>query len=68
MSGGSLTNGFLGHATDLSAVDPETMWAHARVFATQVARRGTLCAAPVTYLYLGGIGALLVVCPTNNWQ
>ncbi len=72
VSGGSLTNAYLGHAADLSAVDPETMWAHARGFATQVARRGTLWAAPVTYLYLGSIAALLAVaaavsCVGPDW-
>jgi predicted acylesterase/phospholipase RssA len=61
VSGGSLTNAFLGHAADLSTVDSETTWAHARAFATQVARRGTLWAAPVTYLYLGSIVVLIAL-------
>ncbi|OBB26254.1 hypothetical protein A5792_03895 [Mycolicibacterium peregrinum] len=64
VSGGSLTNAYLGHAVDLSTVDPEAMWAHAHAFATQVARRGTLWAAPVTYLYLGSVGALLALAAT----
>ncbi|CDO08883.1 hypothetical protein C1S82_14860 [Mycolicibacterium cosmeticum] len=61
VSGGSLTNAYLGYAADLTTVDSATMWTHARAFATQIASRGTLWAAPVTYLYLGSIAALLAL-------
>ena len=52
VSGGSLTNAFFGATVDLSTIEPDAMWAQAKVFARQIARRGTLWAAPQTYAYL----------------
>lgn len=52
VSGGSLTNAFFGATVDLSTVQPQAMWTQARVAASQIARRGTLWAAPLTYVYL----------------
>jgi hypothetical protein len=60
VSGGSLTNAFFGTTVDLSTLNSEAMWNKARDFAGQIARRGTLWAAPQTYAYLAGI-ALIVV-------
>jgi hypothetical protein len=60
VSGGSLTNAFFGTTVDLSTIDSDAMWDKAKDFAGQIARRGTLWAAPQTYAYLLGI-ALLVV-------
>ena len=51
VSGGSLTNAFFGLYVDLATVKPAAMWQHAKAFAYQIARRGTLWAAPLTYLY-----------------
>jgi hypothetical protein len=60
VSGGSLTNAYFGTKVDLSTIDSEAMWDKAKDFAYQIARRGTLWAAPQTYAYLVSI-ALLVV-------
>ena len=71
VSGGSLTNAFFGSKVDLATATPETMWQHAKVFAYQIARRGTLWAAPLTYLYLFAIAllgaAVLVVSCLCPW-
>jgi hypothetical protein len=60
VSGGSLTNAFFGTTVDLSTIESDKMWDKAKDFAHQIARRGTLWAAPLTYAYLLSI-ALLVV-------
>jgi hypothetical protein len=71
VSGGSLTNAYFGTAGDLSTFDSDAMWTHGRVFARQVARRGTLWAAPQTYAYLLGIAlvvaAALAVSVFGSW-
>jgi len=72
VSGGSLTNAFIGRALDLSTVEPQTMWTHARVLATQIVRRGTLWAAPLTYAYLASMvilvaAAVAVSCVAPTW-
>ncbi len=61
VSGGSLTNAFIGQAVDVSTVQPEAMWAQARAFASQIVRRGTLWAALLTYAYLAGIAVVPVI-------
>ena len=60
VSGGSLTNAHLGRI-DLSTATPTQVWAHSRILARQLVRRGTLWAAPVTWLYLLSMPLLLVV-------
>jgi hypothetical protein len=60
VSGGSITNAYVGGVADLSTVDPAEMWAHARTLGAQIVRRGTLWAAPLTYVYLLSV-ALLVI-------
>jgi hypothetical protein len=72
VSGGSLTNAFFGTTTDLATITPEAMWEQARVFAHQIARRGTLWAAPLTYAYLFVIAllvaaAIVVSCLCPWW-
>ena len=57
---------------DLATVKPDTMWQQAKVFAYQIARRGTLWAAPLTYLYLLtiallGAAAIIVSCLCPWW-
>jgi hypothetical protein len=72
VSGGSLTNAFFGSRVDLATVKPGAMWQQAKVFAYQIARRGTLWAAPLTYLYLLtiallGAAAIVVSCLCPWW-
>ena len=72
VSGGSLTNAFFGLKVDLATVKPNAMWQQAKVFAYQIARRGTLWAAPLTYLYLLtiallGAAAIVVSCLCPWW-
>jgi predicted acylesterase/phospholipase RssA len=72
VSGGSLTNAFFGSKVDLATVTPDAMWRHAKVFAYQIARRGTLWAAPLTHLYLLSIAlvvaaAIAVSCLCPWW-
>jgi predicted acylesterase/phospholipase RssA len=58
VSGGSLTNAYFGLNVDLATVTPEMMWQQAQQFTYKVARRGTLWASPLTYLYLLGIALM----------
>jgi predicted acylesterase/phospholipase RssA len=60
VSGGSLTNAFFAATVDLSTVESPAMWTQARVAASQIARRGTLWAAPLTYVYLTSFLVLVV--------
>jgi predicted acylesterase/phospholipase RssA len=60
VSGGSITNAFIGGVTDLTSVTRQEMWHHARTLASQIVRRGTLWAAPLTYVYLLTIALLLI--------
>jgi len=59
VSGGSLTNAHFGRI-DLTAVEPDEAWAHGKQLASQIVRRGTLWAAPLTYLYLVCIPLVIV--------
>src|SRR5829696_7498985 len=52
VSGGSLTNGYIGLKTDLTTVTPADFWDTMRPFAAQITRRGTLFAYPLTYLLI----------------
>jgi predicted acylesterase/phospholipase RssA len=60
VSGGSLTNAFFGIKTDLTQIESDDMWTQAQTFAHRVARRGTLWAAPQTWIYLFSIGLLAI--------
>jgi hypothetical protein len=64
ISGGSLTNGYVGMTSDLRTVAPDDFRAAAATFARQVASHGTVWASPLTYAYLavgaGVIGAAVV--------
>lgn len=55
VSGGSLTNAYLGLSADLTTVSSDQMWTISKSFAYQEARRGTLWAAPFTFVYLATI-------------
>ncbi len=71
VSGGSLTNGYIGLRTDLTAVSPREFWDEMRPFARQVALKGSLFAYPPTYLLLAAVAIMavpalllsLILCP-----
>src|SRR5215208_3604292 len=71
VSGGSLTNGYIGLKTDLTTVTPADFWDTMRPFAAQLTRRGTLFAYPFTYLLIAVVAIIalpalavsLVLCP-----
>ena len=52
ISGGSITNGWLGLEADLTSVRPDDVDALVRPLAHRIARQGTLWASPYTYLCL----------------
>jgi predicted acylesterase/phospholipase RssA len=63
VSGGSLTNGYVGQVGNYRQMDGKGFWREARPFARQVALYGTLWACWSTWLYLLGLlGSLVVVC------
>jgi predicted acylesterase/phospholipase RssA len=53
VSGGSLTNAWVGLHTDLRSVEPETFRHDVGPLAAAAATKGTLWASPLTFLYLG---------------
>ena len=61
VSGGSLTNAYVGQTTNFQQVAPSTFESEATTLATQLARKGTLFAAPLTWVFL--IAALLIALP-----
>ena len=60
VSGGSLTNGYVGLYADLTTVEPGEFWSTTGQFVRRLVRRGTLFGYPLTYLLLAAI-ALSVV-------
>jgi predicted acylesterase/phospholipase RssA len=52
ISGGSITNGYAGMATDVGSADPGDFWTAMQPFSRQVASMGTLFASPLTVAYL----------------
>lgn len=63
VSGGSLTNGYVGQAGNYHQMDGETFWSAVKPFAQQIAFKGTLWACWCTWFYLLALfGSLVVVC------
>jgi len=63
VSGGSLTNGYVGQAGNYRQMDRKSFWRAVRPFARQIAIKGTLWACWSTWFYfLGLIGSIVVVC------
>ncbi|MGH9242757.1 MAG: hypothetical protein ACRD29_00210 [Acidimicrobiales bacterium] len=60
ISGGSITNGYVGVTTDIRAVAPADFWRGMKPFARQVATVGTLFASPLTVAYLV-LGSVIMV-------
>src|SRR5215217_8045685 len=71
VSGGSLTNGYVGLKTDLTAVTRNEFWGTMRPFASQIVRRGTLFAYVRTFVLIAVVGLIalpalvvsLFLCP-----
>jgi predicted acylesterase/phospholipase RssA len=59
ISGGSITNGWLGLEADLTTVRGDEVDDLTRRLATRVARQGTLWASPYTYLFLPSLAVVL---------
>ncbi|HEX7132910.1 MAG TPA: patatin-like phospholipase family protein, partial [Iamia sp.] len=68
ISGGSLTNGYIGLHCDLTTAAPEEVRVHARDLAHQVARRGTLWAAPLTWAFCALVLLLPIVAGILTWR
>jgi hypothetical protein len=68
ISGGSLTNGYLGLHCDLATAPPDEVRAHARTLATQVARKGTLWAGPETWAYCALVAVIPVIAGVLTWR
>ncbi|HET6950706.1 MAG TPA: hypothetical protein VFI47_10035 [Acidimicrobiales bacterium] len=60
ISGGSITNGYVGMTTDLRTVSPDGFWRDAQPFARQITAVGTVFAAPLTLSYLAAGAAVIV--------
>lgn len=68
ISGGSLTNGYIGLHCDLTTASPEEVRRHAEALAHQVARRGTLWAAPLTWAFCALVVLLPVLAGLLTWR
>ena len=60
VSGGSLTNGYVGLRTDLTTIEAGRFWDTMRPFVRQLVRRGTLFVYSLTYLLLAAIALAIV--------
>ncbi|MGE0881754.1 MAG: patatin-like phospholipase family protein [Acidimicrobiia bacterium] len=58
ISGGSLTNGFVGLTTDLTTATPEEFRTTITPLAKALSTEGTIWSQPITYLYLGSMLAV----------
>jgi predicted acylesterase/phospholipase RssA len=68
ISGGSLTNGYLGLHCDLATAAPDEVRGHARTLAHQVACRGTLWAGPETWAYCALVVLVPIVAALLTWR
>ncbi len=68
ISGGSLTNGYLGLRCDLATAPPDEVRGHARALASQVALKGTLWAGPETWVYCALVALVPVVAGIVTWR
>jgi hypothetical protein len=67
VSGGSLTNGWVGQAGDYSAMTGEQFRTAVAPLAHRIARQGTLWAAPLTWAYLAGLTLLALAVLVGTW-
>jgi predicted acylesterase/phospholipase RssA len=61
VSGGSITNGYLGAHVDLTTASPDAVWSAAKPLAARIARNGLLFASKLTYLYLASMVLVLAI-------
>jgi predicted acylesterase/phospholipase RssA len=67
VSGGSLTNGYVAQEVDYATVTPEDFWRVAAKLTTQIARRGTLWAAWLTWVYLAALVLAALAVLVGVW-
>jgi hypothetical protein len=67
VSGGSLTNGWIGQAGDYSAMNGDEFRTAVVPLARRIARQGTLWAAPLTWAYLAGLALLGLAVLVGTW-
>jgi predicted acylesterase/phospholipase RssA len=67
VSGGSLTNGFVGQAGDYPAMTGEQFRDAVKPLARRIARQGTLWAAPLTWAYLAGLALVALAVLVGTW-
>jgi predicted acylesterase/phospholipase RssA len=67
VSGGSLTNGHLAQTLDYTAASADEVADWAATPAKRFASKGTLWAAPVTWLYLIALGVVTVAVTVGVW-
>jgi predicted acylesterase/phospholipase RssA len=68
ISGGSLTNGYLGLHCDLATATPDEVRGPARALAHQVARKGTLWAGPETWAFCAVVALIPIVAGVVTWR
>jgi predicted acylesterase/phospholipase RssA len=66
VSGGSLTNGFVAQSSNYASTTRDEFTEVARRLATTIARKGTLWASPLTWLYLAVL-VLAAAAPVAVW-
>lgn len=67
VSGGSLTNGHLAQTLDFKTASAEEVNAWASQLAKRFASRGTLFAAPITWLYLAVLATVVLAAVVGVW-
>lgn len=67
VSGGSLTNGYVAQAGDYAGTTTDEFWDVARRLTTQIGRRGTLWASPLTWAYLAVLVLAALAALVGVW-
>ena len=67
VSGGSLTNGYVAQGVDYATVPSQDFWRLAGELTTQIARRGTLFASRLTWVYLAALGLAALAGVVGVW-
>jgi predicted acylesterase/phospholipase RssA len=67
VSGGSLTNGYVGQAGNYRQMSPDEFWTAMAPFADRIANRGTLWGSVFTWLYLFALAVSFVVLWGAFW-
>ena len=67
VSGGSLTNGYVAQSVDYASVSGSAFWEAMGPLAQQIAKRGTLWAAPLTWAYLALLASTGAAAAVGVW-